>query len=84
VLLRVLDPASRPRAGALARRVARARRRGPYVSGADVLEWRRISPGPEVGRLLADLQIEVLSGTVRTRREARAWLTSHPGTPPPL
>ena len=84
VLLRVLDPASRAHAGALSRRVARARRRGPDVSGADVLEWLRISPGPRVGRLLADLQIEVLSGTVRTRREARAWLTSHPGTPPPL
>ena len=39
-------PASRPRARALSRRVAAARRRGPAVSGADVLEWLRISPGP--------------------------------------
>jgi hypothetical protein len=77
VLLLLLHPASRPRARSLSRRVARARRRGPEVSGADVLEWLRIPPGPDVGNLLADLRVEVLSGAVRTRREARAWLASH-------
>ncbi len=83
-LLRLLYPASGPRAGALSRRVSAARRRGPAVSGADVLEWLRISPGPQVGKLLADLQVEILSGTVRTRRKARAWLVSRLSTPPPL
>jgi tRNA nucleotidyltransferase (CCA-adding enzyme) len=84
VLLRLLDPRSRSRARALSRRTARARRRGPGVSGADVLEWLRIPPGPEVGKLLAGLQIEILSGAVRTRRQARAWLASHSEAPPPL
>jgi tRNA nucleotidyltransferase (CCA-adding enzyme) len=77
VLLLLLHPASRPRARALSRRVARARPRGPEVSGADVLEWLRIPPGPDVGNLLADLRVEILSGAVRTRREARSWLASH-------
>ncbi len=80
VLLRILYPASRPRARALSRRVAVARRRGPAVSGADVLEWLRISPGPQIGRLLAELQVEILSGRVRTRRKARAWLRSRLAT----
>lgn len=84
VLLRLLDKASRPRARALARRVARARRRGPQVSGGDVLKWLRIPPGPEVGKLLADLRVEILSGAVRTRRQARAWLASRPRANPPL
>jgi tRNA nucleotidyltransferase (CCA-adding enzyme) len=83
-LLRILYPASRPRARALSRRVSAARRRGPAVSGADVLEWLRISPGPQVGKLLADLQVAILSGTVRTRQKARAWLASRLSTPPPL
>ncbi len=75
-LLRVLDPASRSRTRALSRRVAAAPRRGPAVSGADVLDWLRIPPGPRVGKLLAGLQVEILSGAVRTRRQARAWLLS--------
>ena len=84
VLLRLLSPASRPRARALSRRAARARRRGPEVSGSDVLEWLRIPPGPGVGSLLAGLRVEILSGAVRTRRQARAWLASRPEAPPPL
>ncbi len=84
VLFRLLDRRSGPRARALSRRAARARRRGPEVSGADVLEWLKIPPGPEVGRLLAELKIETLSGAVLTRRQARAWLLSHSGGPPPL
>ncbi len=76
MLAAILDPTSRPRTRALSRRVAAARRRGPAVSGADILEWLGIPPGPQVGRLLADLQVEILSGMVRTRRQARAWLRS--------
>lgn len=78
LLLRLLSPGRGARAGALARRVRSARRGGPTVSGKDVLAWRNIPPGPAVGRLLAELQIEILSGNVRTRREARAWLRTVP------
>jgi tRNA nucleotidyltransferase/poly(A) polymerase len=74
LLLRLLSPGRTARARALARRVRSARRRGPAVSGKDVLAWRGMAPGPAVGRLLGELQIEILSGKVRTRREARAWL----------
>jgi hypothetical protein len=81
VLLRLLSPARRARAAALARRVRSARRRGPAVSGKDVLAWRNIPPGPAVGRLLGELELEILSGRVRTRREARAWLRAAPHLP---
>ncbi len=68
--------ARRPRAGALVRRLraalARARRR-PEVSGGDLIGWTGIAPGPEVGRLLRELRIEILSGRVRSRRQARRW-----------
>jgi tRNA nucleotidyltransferase (CCA-adding enzyme) len=74
LLLRLLAPGRGARAGALARRVRSARRGGPAVSGRDILAWRNMAPGPAVGRLLEELQIEILSGRVRTRREARAWL----------
>ena len=73
-LLRLLSPGRTARARALARRVRSAFRGGPAVSGKDVLAWRSIPPGPAIGRLLGELQIEILSGKVRTRREARAWL----------
>jgi hypothetical protein len=73
-LLRILFPGRRARARALSRRVKAARRRGPRVSGADVLAWLRIAPGPAVGRLLAGLELASLSGEVRTRPQARAWL----------
>jgi hypothetical protein len=80
-LLRLLSPGRGARAGALARRVRSACRGGPAVSGKDVLAWRRIPPGPAVGRLLGELQIEILSGQVRTRRQARAWLRAVPTVP---
>jgi tRNA nucleotidyltransferase (CCA-adding enzyme) len=50
-------------------------RRRPRVTGADVLAWLRVSPGPDVGRLLAELEIEILRGAVRSRRQARTWLS---------
>jgi tRNA nucleotidyltransferase (CCA-adding enzyme) len=74
LVYRLLFPGRKARARALARRVGSARRRGPAVSGNDVLAWLSIPPGPAVGRLLAQLEVEKLSGAVRTRREARAWL----------
>jgi tRNA nucleotidyltransferase (CCA-adding enzyme) len=69
--------ASHPRRGALARRLAgldRHARRGPAVSGADLIRWLGEKPGPAVGRLLREVGIEVLAGNVRTRPEARRWL----------
>jgi hypothetical protein len=81
LLLRLLSPGRGARAGALARRVRSARRGGPAVSGRDVLAWRNIAPGPAVGRLLGELEVEILSGKVRTRREARAWLRAAPDLP---
>jgi tRNA nucleotidyltransferase (CCA-adding enzyme) len=74
LLLRLLVPGRSVRARVLARRVHSARRRGPAVSGSDVLAWLNIPPGPAVGGLLTQLEIEKLSGAVRTRRQARAWL----------
>jgi tRNA nucleotidyltransferase (CCA-adding enzyme) len=78
LLLRLLSPGRAARARTLARRVRAAWRGGPAISGKDVLAWRDIAPGPAVGRLLGELQIEILSGKVRTRREARAWLRNVP------
>ena len=82
LLLRLLlFPGRSARARALSRRVRSARRRGPAVSGKDVLGVAEHRSGPSVGRLLAELQIEILSGQVRTRREARAWLRGAPAEP---
>ena len=66
----------------LDRRVARARRGALHVSGSDVIDWTGLPPGPEIGRLLSDLEAESLRGTVRTRRQARAWISGQvPGRP---
>jgi enoyl-CoA hydratase/carnithine racemase len=82
VLLRVLSPRLASRARALALRVHRARRRGPRISGADVMKWSGVAAGPEVGRLLSELEIELLRGAVRSRREAQNWLSGQgPGGP---
>lgn len=76
VLQRLLFPGRGARARALARRLRSARRRGPKVSGKDVLAWLDLPPGPAVGALLAELDVEILSGAVENRRQARAWLGS--------
>jgi len=74
-ILLALAPAERPRARRLARRAASARR-GPRVGGADVLAWTGLSPGPAVGKLLEEVEVAILRGHVRSRREARDWLTN--------
>ncbi|HXM80139.1 MAG TPA: hypothetical protein VOA00_12970, partial [Thermoanaerobaculia bacterium] len=53
--------------------------RPPRVSGGDLLAWLGVSPGPAVGALLADLEVEGLRGRVRSRREARRWLLNRIG-----
>ncbi len=83
ILLRLLQPRRGALARALSRRVRSAHRRGPAVSGRDVLAWLDMAPGPAVGRLLDRLEVEKLRGAVRTRRQARAWLLrGSPGNDP--
>ncbi len=45
------------------------------VGGGDVVRWLKISPGPEVGALLAELRLAAAMGEVKTRRQARHWLS---------
>jgi tRNA nucleotidyltransferase (CCA-adding enzyme) len=74
LLLARLHPAEKARA----RRLARLSRRRPKtvrVTGEDVVRWLAIPPGPEVGRLLAELRVAAALGRVRDRREARHWLS---------
>ncbi|MEO8432216.1 MAG: hypothetical protein ABI592_11955 [Acidobacteriota bacterium] len=65
-----LPPARR---AALSRR-ARSARRPPRVTGKDVLDWLGISAGPEVGRILREIEVEGMRGGVRTRADARRWI----------
>jgi putative nucleotidyltransferase with HDIG domain len=44
------------------------------LTGQDVMEIAGLSPGPEVGRLLAALEEAHLQGKVKTAEEARQWL----------
>jgi tRNA nucleotidyltransferase (CCA-adding enzyme) len=64
-------PAAR---SALAGRVRRARR-PPRVTGEDVQAWLGIPPGPAVGAALEAIEVEGLRGALRTRSEARRWIT---------
>jgi tRNA nucleotidyltransferase/poly(A) polymerase len=74
-LLAIVEPASGRAVRRLRARAVR-RRRVPSVRGADVLAWMRIAPGPDVGRWLDAVQIEALAGRIRTRADARRWLSS--------
>ncbi len=70
-LLALLEPARR----SSSRRLARMRpARRVRVTGDDVMTWLGLSPGPEVGALLKELEIESLSGAVSSRAQARRWL----------
>lgn len=73
-LLEALRPSARPTVRRLRARVAR-RRSIPDVRGADVLAWAGILPGPQVGRLLDAVRIEALAGRIRSRDDARRWLS---------
>jgi tRNA nucleotidyltransferase (CCA-adding enzyme) len=74
-LLAIVEPASSRSVRRLRARAVR-RRRVPSVRGADVLAWMRIAPGPDVGRWLDAVRIEALAGRIRTRTDARRWLSS--------
>jgi tRNA nucleotidyltransferase/poly(A) polymerase len=73
-LLAALHPRDRGIVRRLRNRVAR-RRSIPDVRGADVIEWAGVAPGPEVGRLLDSIRIEALAGRIRSREDARKWLS---------
>jgi tRNA nucleotidyltransferase/poly(A) polymerase len=71
-------PAAR---SALAGRVRRAKR-PPRVNGRDVQAWLGIPPGPAVGAALEVIEVEGLRGVLRTRSDARRWITGGPLTRP--
>ena len=71
-LLPLLDSKRKARYRRLARR--RPARGNLRVTGGDLLSWLGISPGPRVGQLLRELEIEAIRGRVRSRRDARRWL----------
>ncbi len=75
-LLCLLHPDERARARSLLRRAARPRR-GPRVTGRDVLDWLRIPEGPAVGAFLRELEVEILRGRVHSGRQARRWLVEN-------
>jgi tRNA nucleotidyltransferase (CCA-adding enzyme) len=77
-LLQATRPNLRPTARRLTR-LASLGRRGPAVSGTDLMQWLGESPGPRVGSLLREVAIEGLRGAVRTRRQARQWLLATAG-----
>lgn len=70
-LLAVVSPRN-GNARRLDRLAARPRPRWT-VGGKDLLEWTVLEPGPLIGRLLEELELEILQGNVRTRSQARKW-----------
>jgi tRNA nucleotidyltransferase/poly(A) polymerase len=77
-LFSVLHPRRHPSAHRLARRLPRRRVR---VRGADLLAWLAIPAGPIVGRLLREVEIEILKGAIRSKRDARRWLVARQDGP---
>ncbi|MEP6801106.1 MAG: hypothetical protein ABJC07_04160 [Acidobacteriota bacterium] len=74
LLLARLLPSGPPPVLAAVARSLRAARRPPAVTGGDILEWLRMAPGPRVGELLRQVEIEGVRGRVRSRVQARRWL----------
>jgi hypothetical protein len=66
-------PGARRRAARLSR-MARGPLRRVRITGADVMNWCAISPGPAVGVLLDEIRVAAAAGEVKNRREARNWL----------
>jgi tRNA nucleotidyltransferase/poly(A) polymerase len=78
-LISVLRPGRRRLANRLARPLPRRR---VHVRGADLLAWLAIPPGPIVGRLLREVEVEILRGAIRSKRDARRWLVAQQEGPP--
>jgi tRNA nucleotidyltransferase (CCA-adding enzyme) len=70
-LVSVLRPGWRRLANRLGRPLPSRRVR---VRGSDLLAWLAIPPGPMVGRLLREVEVEILRGAIRSKRDARRWL----------
>lgn len=49
----------------------------PLISGADVLEWLAIKPGPRVAQLLQAVREEQLLGRLTDKEAAKAFLKNH-------
>jgi hypothetical protein len=50
------------------------------VTGTDILQTHQLKPGPQIGRLLEQLEKSQILGTIHTRTEAlhaiQGWLSS--------
>ena len=68
-------PGRRPTGLANLRKLAHAPIRRVAVTGEDIMQWLGIPAGPSVGGWLAELAIAAAIGEVKSRREARNWLT---------
>ena len=44
------------------------------MTGEDIMDLAGIAPGPEVGRILEEIEEAQLSGKIRTPEEAKAFL----------
>jgi hypothetical protein len=73
-LLARLGPRARTRAGSLAR-LSRRRPRRLAMTGEDVMHWLGIAAGPQVGFWLEEIAVAAAAGEVKSRREARDWLS---------
>jgi tRNA nucleotidyltransferase/poly(A) polymerase len=65
------------------RRLSRRPLRRVRVTGEDVKSWLGIPAGPTIGAILADLAVAAAAGEVKTRQEARHWLTGQVRKRPP-
>lgn len=72
-LLEAAEPRRKGTAARL-RRLAGRPRKGPRIRGGDVIAWLPVPAGPEVGRLLREVEIEIRRGALRSRAQARRWL----------
>ncbi len=78
-IARLLSRGRPPAALAGAARSLRTAHEPPRITGTDLLEWLRIPPGPRVGEILRQVEIEGVRGRVRTRAQAKKWLLrAHP------
>jgi hypothetical protein len=46
----------------------------PLLSGRDLIDLMHLSPGPQIGQVLAGLREEQAAGTIHTREAALAWV----------
>ena len=79
-----LLPVLRPERASAALRIARRRRRGrrgPRITGEELMSWGALPPGPPIGELLREIGIAGLAGRIRTKPQARRWLSARLSRP---